>query len=315
MAPEELLRLDSRDAVYKMAQADIDARGLPLNAYWYRISKPEAVTETLTSVTLYIDKAKAPVEHWSTCAWFTVAYHRIKIDDFVTGLTIASKFPTTHENLIRAHMARFNIPVSESDFKDRNVAGPGTETIVANEEGYRWVGRVEITTQEYTRNITPLIERNNVVTNFSPEYSSANIKKDIIAHLNRYNKSTLLKPLNPGNVQICLPIALDYDHKNNTKILIRAIGDNYEGEAYIHYSRRDFAETNRKPIVMKYRDYVTAKDLLADLSEKAKCVIVESDIDDIAITAPLHQRPLEYIIYFSETSLAYRGFIKVKLHA
>lgn len=312
LTPETLLRMDAEDAVYAMAQSMLDLHHPGVNARWYRAITPTVVEGTLTEVGFVIDKMKTPVDKWDVLPHFPLRYHRMNITDIVplqtetVGIT-----PTTTHYLLQEVLSRYSIPLSKSEVVCETHANIGEVPIGLNPEGYRWIGSTSVMYDIVKLDLAELILRKQVVTNFSDIYASANIRDDIVDHLNRHNAGRLPRLLNKGDLRLCMPLSIGiHSDAFNTKIKAVATGIDYVGSEYILYKRRSFQYTWRKPIPLTYNGWLTTTEMCEALSVALECVIVEADIDADVLSDP---PPANVVVRFKPESLAYLGYVHVKL--
>lgn len=313
MAPEELLRLGSKEALYTMAQEYLDNYHPGTVAGWYRATPPIAIDSTLTQVLFTLERVSTPVEKWGELLEFTIQYHRIDISRVIKPTDVVPcGFPTSKYDLVKVVLEKYGIPLNANEITSASVVTAGPVNIVTDEDGYRWVGSGTITAEEDNRSLLEVIERNNVVTNFSTNYSSQQVRRDIVSHLNEHNKGKLLPRLTFEHVQLSAPVAVNAITDNvNTRIVLSAITGLYSGSGNVFYKRKHFSYTWRKPIEFTYNGELMVSEILPALSERLNCTIALNDIYDVAVTPPSRHNPTEVMITFRPESAGYIGEMKV----
>lgn len=316
LTPETLLRMDAKEAIFTMAQAVLDTYHPGLNARWYRATVPTVIEGTLTEVIFVLDKVKTPVQYWDVLVSFPVRYHRLDINDIAPDNTsVVGLSPTTTHYLLQDVLGRYDIPLSEDELVIDNVVLPGPVDVTLNPEGYRWIGDVSLLYDNARLDLSALIKRDSVVTNFSEDYSSLAIRDDIVDHLNRANANRLPKLLNKGDMRFCVPVTVGADAAAfNTKIKLVATGLDYSGSDYIYYKRRHFQETWRNPLEFTFDGWTTTSAMAGVLSERLGCVITPADIATDIITLPSTTPTLDMLVRFNPESLGYVGWVRVILN-
>lgn len=314
----DLIKMTPTEAIYKMAQEALDNNPYTkgLNAKWYKPLLPEVIEYTLTRVVFSLDKLSAPIDKWDSLSSFIITYNRLDLNKFTLANELKTTFPSTSVDILKSYLDTLGIVSEDRDFLEReSISSPGTYKIYTDSNSYRFINGSTIIVSEYIRSIKDLINRDNVVTDFSEDYSSLKIRDDIIDHLNIINDGRTRRKLNKGDVLIGVPLRNGPNKSaTNTKIKLEGITGDFKDSEYIYYRRRTFDNTWGYPLEYIYRqEWLTYSDMLDTLSDTLKCRIVDSDIINEAVTKPLRNRPVTFTINFNEESLAYVGGITITL--
>lgn len=314
--PEELLTLGSKEALYVMAQNYLDEHHPGIRAVWYRATDPIVVDGLLTKVLFSLDKTSTPVSKWDSLITFTITYYRMDISDVIGNDTSMNvTLPTTGYKVLRNYLSTFGIPLDESEAGTTAVSGLGIVDIEIDEGSYRWVGVAKIKVFSDNRALSEMIKVNNVVTDFSDLYSSVQVKRDIVRHLNEHNKSRLLPDLTFEHVQICCPVvAGDEISKINTRVRLKSNEGIYVGEGDIFYMRRNFNYTWRRPIELKWEGELMVSDAIAKINELLGCVISTTDFIDSLVTEPWRKNRTESTVQFKPESMGYVGELRIQFY-
>lgn len=316
MTPEELLTLGSKAALYRMFQEYLDENYPGIQSVWYRAAAPVVVDGTLTSVLFSLDRMVTPVENWNAITEFTIQYHRIALSDIVTVEDpIPASLPVSHYTLVRAYLDRFGVGLDLNDIQPGSINTHGDVVVVSEVNSYRWIGQASISTVSDHRSLNDIAQHNRIVTNFSEAYSSAQVKRDLITHLNAQNRGRGLPDITFEDVQICCPVTEGMINDNtNTRIKVRSISGLYQGEVDLYYRRRHFTHTWRKPIEIRWDGWSDIHSTLPVISDRLGCQIVTSDVINTTVTTPEYKSPTEVIVSFQPESVGYLGELKVLFH-
>lgn len=316
MTPEELLVKNPRIAIYEMGQEYLDQNFTKLNVKWYRISDPISLGTTLTEVIFTLDRSLTPASKWSELQAFRIRYHRLSLDRVVKASDVIHvTFPAKHLEILRAAVGRYHIPVDSNEVGDETTAGPGLVSLSVSDKSFRWVGVSTCIVKGSTRYIGELIAVNSIVTNYSPNYSSHNVRRDIVRHLNNYNRSKLLPEITFEHIQICCPISLEGSlDEVNTKVKIIANEGMYDGEGYIYYKRRHFTHTWRLPIEIKYNGDSSFYSYIDEINELLGSSLTVSDFENVFVEAPWRKNRTYSIVTFKQESMGFVGELKVMFY-
>lgn len=316
MTPEELLTLGSKSALYRMFQDYLDNYYPGIQATWYRATAPVVVEGTLTSVLFSLDRMVTPVEKWNSVVDFTIQYHRIPISDIMTDTNpIPVSIPTDHYTVARAYLDRYGVGIDHDDLEAGSVSTYGPVTITSDENSYRWIGSATVTTVSDERSLKDIAHHRRIVTNFSENYSSSQVKRDIVTHLNVQNRGRGLPPVTFEDVQVCCPVTGGMiDEKTNTRIKVIAISGLYNGEVDLYYRRRHFTYTWRKPLEVLWQGWSDVHSSLGGISAALGCQIVPNDVENLNYNPPVYKGPVEVTIPFRPESMGYIGELKVMFH-
>lgn len=311
-----MLSLTPTEALYKLAQEQLDVSGIRVDARWYKPNLPRVLDGTLTSVLFTLDKLSTPVDHWDSPELFTVEYHRLRLNDFKRDEPFRVTLPTDTKVVLTSLFEEYRIRYEDEDFHEvESISSVGSITIYANSDSYRWVGSVDLDLMKYVRTLSDIVERNNIVTDFSDEYSSLGLRDDIVDHLNMINKGRTRRLINKGDVTIGVPIKSGPNRSSrNTRVKLMSIGDEFIGEAYIYYRRKTFDETWGYPLEYVWQSHwVNYTDMLSVIGDTLKCRITQNDIHNELITPPQRNRPVTFTIQFKDDSLGYVGGVTITL--
>ena len=316
MAPEELLIIDSHQVIRKMATSYLNDNYPQLDVGWYAMSKPKVVEGTLTEVKFTMNRIKTPTTYWDELNEFAIRYHRIDVGRILNEEdVIYARLPVRSHMVMREALAMCSIPMADEDVGDNTVVSAGVIEIAVEEDSYRLVGAARLTLSTSDRPLVELVQVNSIVTDFSKEYSSTNVRFDIISHLNKHNASRLLPKLSLENISICCPlpekVVLD---KINTRVKLIATGGGYRGDCYVYYKRRHFLQTFITPLEVKFTGNLKVKDYLREISTLLGCVITYSDIEDIAVERPVDGNKTYATVFFKDTSMGYVGELRVMFY-
>lgn len=316
MAPEDLLAINAKQAIFDMAESYLLQSHPKLDIKWYSISKPKLIEGTLTEVTFTMDKLKTPTTYWDDLYKFSIRYHRLDVGRlFSEEDIIYARLPVRSHMVLREALAMCSIPMDDGDVGDNTVVSAGVIEIAVEKDSYRFVGKARLTLSTSNRPLVELVQVNYLVTDFSKDYSSANVRFDLIRHLNNSNFSKLLPKLSLEHISICCPllekVPLD---RVNTRVKLIATGGGYRGDCYVYYKRRHFLQTFITPLEVKFNGNLKAKDYLREISALLGCVITYSDVKDTAVERPIDGDVTYATVFFKETSMGYVGELRVMFY-
>lgn len=312
---DELIKLKPREALYRLGE-DILAtqyKDLKLKIDWFTPGPPLQVRDDLyTKVTFFLDRAKCPVEYWDKFHSFNIFYNRLDIKEYGVIDYIKTNLPVSTSRLLEIMFARMDVGYEDRDFiRDNRINNPGVATLKVSDDSYRWMGEVNLKILGYVRSLKDIIKANPIVPNYTDNYSSSSIIRNIVTHLNRTDSTQDPVKLSIADLKFGDPITNGPNKSAvNTKIQVEAFQGDFTDSDYLYYMRRHFDYTWGDPIEIEDSpDFIRQRDLLPYLSNKLNCIITSEDIYDKQI----NRLAKLFTIDFREESLAYVGGITVYL--
>jgi len=312
IAPETLLRMHPVDAL----RAQIgEVLKPPLKASYLKIEKPKAVSGTLTSVVISIDKSKTPVELWGMSDSFTFQYNRIRLDTFTAGISrrVKTGVPIHADDVLRALLAPYQIPVDKNDVVAAEFTALGDVSLIASEESYRWLGEIPCLLDVLGIDITTCIIADRFTIPFDISFFSNNVKGRLVTFINLNNPSSLPQELTAAMFALGSPVANGpIAAGDNTKLTLNFLGVPYTGTLDVYYQRRGFDHTFRFPVKLQGAQLNNTAQLATALSAQMGCTITAADI----LSEPFPQMDkgttTKLAVNFDPASLAYVGTVLVK---
>lgn len=312
IAPERLLSMSSLDALKAQVQEVLVP---PLKSTHLYFSTPVSAGGTATSVSVTIDKSRAPVELWDRIGVETFTYPRLDLAEFTEGLSliVKSSLPADARAVLNAAFEPYSIPIGDSDVVPAFYTAFGSSVILAAEKSYRWVGEVNCFIDMLGIEITPLILVSQFTPPFNATFRSSEIKQLLLNYLNVSNASSLPETIQPnmltfGNPEVNGPIM----ERNNTRIQLMFRGIPFIGNLYIYYMRRGFEDTFRWPKKVSGPVKNNMTDLAGVLSNQMGCTITAADITSGTFPAIDIGQSLKFPVFINPSSLAYVGSIMVE---
>lgn len=312
IAPETLLRMHPLDALRAQIGEQLKA---PLKSSYLKIQPPVSLGGTLTSVSASIDKSKTPVELWGLDGKLDFQYTRLDVEAFTSGISrsVKSSLPVTSDQVLRAILSPYSIPVDVSDVAPAEYTSYGEFDLIAAERSWRWVGEVQVMLNVLQLDINTCILADVFSIPFDRQFYSDNIKARLVTFLNLSNVSSLPEILVPSMFDVGVPEVNGPIAKgDNTKLPLIFRGTPYTNTLNVYYQRRGFEKTFTVPVKLSGGQLSNTQQLAAQLSAQMGCTITADDILSEPFPQMSTSKPTKLAVNFNPTSLAYVGTVLVQ---
>jgi hypothetical protein len=311
-APETLLKMHPLDALRTMITDQIKT---PLKASYLKVEKPVSLGGLSTSVSVSLDKSRAPVSLWDRVDTVIFTYDRLDLSTFTTGLSlsVAAELPSTPAVLMDNLFYKYGIRNGKSDFADDTYTALGHATVIASPDSWRWVGEIDCSIIQLGLEISGRVLVNYLTFSWTSDFTSANIKNQIATHLNLMNASSLADVITANMFTVSnITENGPQDVGDNTSVLLTFNGSPYIGSLTVYYGRRSWPLSFKHPILMSGPAVTLTPELAAQLSTQMGCTITTADIQSMAVPSSAVGGTETFPIVFADTSLAFVGAILVK---
>jgi len=311
IAPETLLRMYPLDAL--RAQLG-EVLKQPLLATHLRIEKPKAVDGVRTSVTVSVDKSRAPVELWGIVGEQEFFYNRLDLTSFLQGMTKAVKtsLPAQAWQVLGTILQKAGIPVGEDDVVEDTFTQLGAARLIASPDSYRWVGEFSAMLNYALFHIEKMILVQTYGFPHTESFKSADFKRLLTQSLNMANALSLQIPLTSTMYSLGTPVVNGLPEAgDNTQLTLTFSGLPYIGSVDIYYARRAFEKTSRFPVALSGGALTNTQTLAAALSAALGCTIGTADLASQVITPVQVGETRLLAVGFAPTSLCYVGEVWV----